>query len=265
MFNIPVLTYHKVTNQRDFGINSISPHQFEKQLNIILELDYTPITFKGLLNNPSLPPKPIIITFDDGYHCVYENVLPILNKYNTKAVIFVISNYIGKDNTWEPLPLQRKFRHLTSKQLIDLHNNGFEIASHSANHLFLPLYGIKTIKNEIASSKVVLQEIIKDEVLCFAYPYGFFNENIIKIVRESGYQFAVSNVYYRKVMKNDQLLAVKRHSIYSIDIDFLFKKKIMKFSSASKFVYFTEWLLQKGSIASITLNILKNNSILYCK
>jgi len=265
MFNIPVFTYHKVTNQKEFGITNISPERFQRQINTILELGFTPITFKGLLNTRSLPEKPIIITFDDGYACICKNVLPVLNKYNVKAVIFVISNYIGKENTWEPLSFQRKFKHLNNRQILDLHNNGFEIASHSKNHLFLPLYNLQTIKNEIYNSKTVLEDIINDKVVSFAYPYGFFNEYIMKIVHEAGYHFAVSNFYYRKLKKDYQLLAMKRHSIYSVDNNYFFKRKLIPISSKLKFVYLTEWVLQKGAIASIALNFLKNNSILYCK
>jgi peptidoglycan/xylan/chitin deacetylase (PgdA/CDA1 family) len=265
MSNIPVLTYHKVTNQKEFGITTVSPDRFERQINTILESGFVPITFKGLLNNPSLPEKPIIITFDDGYQCIYKNVLPVLDKYNAKAVVFVISNYIGKENSWEPLPFQRKFKHLNNQQVVDLHKNGFEIASHSVNHLFLPLYNIDTIKKEIYSSKIILEEIINDEVLCFAYPYGFFNENIMKVVSKAGYRFAVSNFYYGKLKKNYRLLAMKRHSIYSLDNDYFFKKKLITISLESKFVNLTEWLLQKGSIAGITLNLIKNNAYFYCK
>ena len=79
MFTIPILTYHKVTTKKEFGINNISPDRFETQIRTIIESGYTPITFKMLLkNDEKIPEKPIIITFDDGYQCVYNNIFPIL-------------------------------------------------------------------------------------------------------------------------------------------------------------------------------------------
>ena len=67
MFTIPILTYHKVTTKKEFGINNISPDRFETQIRTIIESGYTPITFKMLLkNDEKIPEKPIIITFDDG-------------------------------------------------------------------------------------------------------------------------------------------------------------------------------------------------------
>ena len=43
----------------------------------------------------------IILTFDDGYKDIITNVLPILKKYNFKAICFIVSNQIGKSNIWD--------------------------------------------------------------------------------------------------------------------------------------------------------------------
>ena len=256
--HIPVLNYHKVTNQKDFGITRILPACFEKQINIILELGYTPITFKHLVRQHSLPEKPVIITFDDGYNCIYHHVLPLLLKYHVKVVIFIVTNYIGKVNSWEGISLQKKFRHLDRKEIRELHHFGCEIASHGQNHLPLAYYNRERWKKEILNSKKILEDILGDQVISFSYPYGLFNQEIINFVQHAGYFFAVANIYYRKLRNQYSSFALKRHSIYSIDNQFLFKKKL---SPANGFnvISLSEWFIQKGSILSGIISYLKKN------
>lgn len=103
---IPILLYHDfvatVPDSDPDNFNYINtPQSFEENIKVLLENGYTFISFQELnaaINGKmSLPEKPILINFDDGYYSNYEYVFPILKKYNVKASIFVVTDKIGKE------------------------------------------------------------------------------------------------------------------------------------------------------------------------
>lgn len=103
---IPVLLYHNfVTIVPDSDPDNYSyintPESFEENIKTLLDNGYTTISFKDLNDaysgKSTLPNKPIIITFDDGYYSNYEYIYPILKKYNVKASIFVVTDKIDKE------------------------------------------------------------------------------------------------------------------------------------------------------------------------
>ena len=155
----PILAYHKISPEKEFGLTTISPQIFERQINIILESGFTPITFEKLALKNKLPEKPIIISFDDGYESVYNHALPVLEKYNIQAVVYIIAGYIGEINNWESFSLQRKYRHLSKSQIRELSDLNFEIGSHGLSHPYLPaLYKIE-LHDELDTSQKVIEDI----------------------------------------------------------------------------------------------------------
>ena len=78
-----------------------TPQSFEENIKTLLENGYTFISFNELndANNGKikLPSKPILITMDDGYYSNYEYIYPILEKYNVKASIFIVTDNIEKE------------------------------------------------------------------------------------------------------------------------------------------------------------------------
>ena len=103
---IPILLYHDfVTTVPDSDPDNFNyintPQSYEENIKALLEDGYTFISFQELndANNGkiSLPEKPILVTFDDGYASNYEYIFSILKKYNVKVSIFVVTDKIGKE------------------------------------------------------------------------------------------------------------------------------------------------------------------------
>ena len=96
--NVPVLMYHHIDEEGNDDVN-ISSELFEAQMAALAEEGYTAIFPDDLAayvyEGKSLPDKPVVITFDDGYLSNYEYAWPILEKYGMKATIFVIGSTIG--------------------------------------------------------------------------------------------------------------------------------------------------------------------------
>ena len=100
----PILEYHMVqeyTPEDGYDYN-VPPEDFKAQLEYLKENGYTTISIRDFLRAKKglqeLPEKPIILTFDDGYVSNYTELLPILEEYNVKATIFMVTNDIGRKN-----------------------------------------------------------------------------------------------------------------------------------------------------------------------
>lgn len=141
---------------------------------------------------PAKPHKYVVITFDDGYLDTYENALPILEKFNFTATVFIVSGLVGKRNQWirdEKYP--EKYL-MGWREIEEMKENGVSIGSHTISHRRLSTLDCEDAKNEIESSKKFLEDRLRTAINYFAYPYGDFNDSTVKMVIEAGYKSACS-------------------------------------------------------------------------
>lgn len=194
---IRILMYHHISRDRKFvkKYRNIAVHidEFKLHMEILQRLGYTTITFRDyslfLENKLNLPKKPIILTFDDGYESIYKEVYPIMESYGMCGVIFVLGDKTMKHSVWdfpntEPQPL------LNEQQIIELHEAGFEIGSHSLTHADLTTLSREKAWDQISRSRMLLEILIGAPVNTFAYTYGKVNSAIKELVKEAGYKFA---------------------------------------------------------------------------
>jgi peptidoglycan/xylan/chitin deacetylase (PgdA/CDA1 family) len=149
----------------------------------------------------------VIITFDDGYEDNYNIVFPLLKKYNLTAVIFLVSKLTR--NEWGIAEGEPAFNLLNDEQIKEMRHYGIEFGSHTQTHRdLLRLKSEETFK-EINESKKDLEKRIGSPISAFAYPFGGINENIKKMVRDSGYEFGIStNTGPFKL--NEDLMQIRR-------------------------------------------------------
>ncbi len=194
--NIKVLMYHRVLTE--MPANPVEWHwvtvdTFSKHLKIIDSLGFTPITFRdyylALQEKLTLPGKPIILTFDDGYRDTYHNALQILLKFNMTAVIFAMGNRQILEAGWDSSGEQDNCLLMNNDELREARALGFEIGAHSMNHLNLSTLEPETVRKEIGDSKRELEKVLGERVLSFAYPYGGLNDSVQKMTEKSGFLF----------------------------------------------------------------------------
>ncbi len=190
-FTLPILVYHYVeivTDQRDTIRKSlnITPSTFERQVQTLKENGYTFITpsqipqiQSGKLNVE----KPIIISFDDGYHDFYTDVFPILKKENIRVIAYIVPGFLDKPNYmyWDQL-----------EEIVK--SNLVEIGAHTVSHPALDKLQGQIASAEIVQSKSLLEQRLGIKVNSFAYPYGRFNDQVVKIVQSAGYISAVTEI-----------------------------------------------------------------------
>ncbi|GAB4335829.1 MAG: hypothetical protein Kow0037_16320 [Calditrichia bacterium] len=193
--SIPILNYHKIDDRWEVGVNCVKPANFLKQLEWLNDNGFNTVTFEDLLSNTPLPPNPIIISFDDGYESVYLNALPAMQKFGYRGVIFILTGYLGKENSWDANLLGKTFRHLNEKQIQKLAQAGFEIASHGVSHQAMVNLNAGEVEAELHLSRRLLSQLAEKDCVTFAYPFGIQNPEIQKLVRQAGYRFACVNVW----------------------------------------------------------------------
>jgi peptidoglycan/xylan/chitin deacetylase (PgdA/CDA1 family) len=220
---IPILTYHKISKNREWGINTVSPQKFHHQLSILKTENFTSINFHHLLDK-KVPPKPIIITFDDGYESVFENAIPALSEFGFTAAIFIVTGHIGKLNTWDANIGGNLVRHLNRQQIHELAQNKIEIGTHGISHRPFTYLTGKEADLELRESKRLLEQITGGNIISMAYPFGMQNKLIQSQVEKSGYKFACVNLFGASNHLNP--FAIRRIPVYSTDSSLAFKSKL---------------------------------------
>jgi peptidoglycan/xylan/chitin deacetylase (PgdA/CDA1 family) len=175
---VPILLYHHIQNTSYFSRYRVPPERFEQQMKLLQDWGYTTISTKMLVKaiqaGAELPPRPILITFDDGDIDVYENAFPIMEKYGFKGVFYLVANYIGQPD------------YISVAEIKEMTHAGWEIGSHGLNHIDLTMSPERQ-RAEIVESKARLEDLLDVRVNTFAYPFGKASAGIIDYVHFANY------------------------------------------------------------------------------
>lgn len=186
---VPILLYHHVApitaaltpDQKRW---TVSPEQFEEQLKWLKKRGYQPVTMAGVSanrkNGSPLPARPVVITFDDGWKDQYTFAFPLLKKHGFSATFFVITNSVGRA------------AYVNWDECRQMSRDGMDIQSHGLTHARLSVLSFTEALREIQDSKKVLEAQLHQPVTVFAYPYGSYDEDVLRLVREAGYDTAAA-------------------------------------------------------------------------
>jgi peptidoglycan/xylan/chitin deacetylase (PgdA/CDA1 family) len=189
--HVPILEYHYVRgnpNPRDqLGFNlSVSPANFAVQMDWLAARGYHPIDIADLrayfAGQVDLPPRPVVLTFDDGYEDFYTEAWPALRQHRFKAVSYVVPGLLGSN------------AYMTPAQVHQLDQAGIEIASHTVHHVDLTRVDQETLNIELQASRGYLENLLDHPVLDFCYPSGKFNARVEAAVAATGYQSATTEL-----------------------------------------------------------------------
>ena len=187
---VPILIYHSIrpyihSDTKGARRWIATPGTLESELSWLKENGYTSVTFDALathLNNGApLPPRPVIISFDDDWQSQYDNALPLLRKYGFKATFFVWVRAVERTH------------HMTWDEVRELDAEGMEIGCHTLTHLILTrLKSDDQLHHEIVAAKDMIEAHIGHPITTFAYPFGQYDERVVAAAREAGFTSARS-------------------------------------------------------------------------
>jgi peptidoglycan-N-acetylglucosamine deacetylase len=179
--------------------------------------------------------KQIIITtsWDDGHKLDFK-LAKLLKKYGIRGTFYIS-------------PKNREFRKedLLSEEEIKKLNDDFEIGAHTMTHPRLTKINENEAIKEINDSKKYLENIVKEEVRCFCYPGGKYNEKIMKLVKKAGFCYSRTMGKFefnfaQNLLLSGATLETHRNSLLTLPIDSL---RILKFTNFNliRFIKSLHW------------------------
>ncbi|HEY7910121.1 MAG TPA: polysaccharide deacetylase family protein, partial [Thermomicrobiales bacterium] len=193
VIRVPVLMYHyirinPVASDR-LGYNlSVTPADFAAQMQWLVTNGYHTV-FPSELNaaltkGGSLPTKPIVLTFDDGYRDFYDQAWPVLKQYGLKASSAVITNFVDKGDRGDTM-------YMNWNMVKELDRSGMvEIASHTLSHPDLSRTAPAQRWLELSQSKQIIEQQIGHPCTAFVYPSGKYDGATVSDATRAGYQIA---------------------------------------------------------------------------
>lgn len=225
---IPIIYYHKVIkDESEAGKHGIYVTQklFDEHLKYLADNNYKTVTLEEalLLKKENRKGKYVIITFDDGYEDNYLYAFPILKKYNFNAEIFLVAGL--ESNEWDRKDNEPLSPMLKKEQILEMKEYGIRFGSHTMGHKDLTLCTPAEMDSEISGSKKMLEEKLGFEITSIAYPYGNYNEEIIKKVKEAGYKTGYATDHGPQGMHED-IYRIRRITIFPNTDKFHFARKV---------------------------------------
>jgi len=175
-----VLMLHSL-RPRWFDASAVRGERIEQLLQVIAECGLRVGTLEEAVADRGV----VAMTFDDGYDDVMQ-LLPLLEQRRIAITIFMPTAFIGKPNSWDNFLLRGKRRHLDAAQVRRLAAAGANFGSHGHSHGDLGALPTARLKQELAESKAILEELTGREVRHLAFPFGRGGEHVIAAAKEAG-------------------------------------------------------------------------------
>lgn len=193
---VPILMYHSIATHASpsFRPFVLEPALFDEHLDYLAEHRYTTLTARECarlwsLGEP-LPPRPVVLTFDDAYGDFYDAALPALVARSMCATLFVPTAYVGGRARWLADCAEEDRPILSWDALQEVASAGVEVGAHSHTHPQMDLISPAAAREEINTSRVMIEDALGMAVGGFAYPYGYWNRGVRRAVRDAGLGYA---------------------------------------------------------------------------
>jgi len=198
-----LLGYHSISCRRaeEAGAGAI-PHlsipmeHFEKEMRYLKNHGYSFLTFSDLLDvengSQVLPPRPVIVYFDDGYRDNYLCAYPALAALNIRAAVFPVVGFIeGSTKPWESGEAHSAAA--LSWDEICAMGDVFEYGTHTMTHRKLPSLSQDEVRWEISESRRLIEARTGRKVLALSYPKSRFTMEVARVASDEGFAFMLSH------------------------------------------------------------------------
>lgn len=175
-----VLAYHSIPPEQR--------HLFVRQMEMLLRK--AKIVHADVAALPAQWKHYAAITFDDGYDDILETALPELRKRGMPSTVFVIAGLLGRKRNWEHRGGEdtSEVSLMSPERLQQIASELVHVGSHTMTHTYLPRLGPEELQEELTGSRLKLEKLLNREIKTFALPYGAYNDMVLKICREAGYE-----------------------------------------------------------------------------
>ena len=182
---VPILLYNVINTPKPDTTNSqdwIPPAEFREQMDFLATQGFHPVTLRQVWaawkERGLLPSKPIVISFDVGYHSVYANALPVLQQRKWPGTLFLQVNQTQAD-----FPIE---------EVKALTQAGWEIDSHGQTGADLTTLSEEELNTEFVGSRQEIRRAVGGLVDFFSYPQGLTDDTVVSAVEAAGYLAAAT-------------------------------------------------------------------------
>ena len=186
---LPVLLYHHVGIPREgtWPSLTVSPERFEAHMAWLKGRGYVGIRSSDWLawrqEGRPLPPRPVLLTFDDAYADTAEHAFPVLQRHGFGAAVFAVTARLGRVSTWdEPLGWTGQ-RLMTPEQVRHWAARGIEFGAHGRTHPDLRALDDRALEQEVLGSADDVEDLLGAPPVAFSYPYGLSDDRVRAAVR----------------------------------------------------------------------------------
>jgi peptidoglycan/xylan/chitin deacetylase (PgdA/CDA1 family) len=182
---VPILEYHvlgDVIPGAPYPDLFVSRPAFREEMGWLESHGYQAVTLdeveKAWYRGGTLPAKPVVLSFDDGYRPQYTFALPELRRHGWPGL----------------LNLKAQGSDLYTSNVKAMIAAGWELAAHTIHHLDLTTLDPAQLKLEVAGSRSILRHKYHVPVDNFCYPAGRFDSNVVAAVKAAGYVGATTEI-----------------------------------------------------------------------
>jgi peptidoglycan/xylan/chitin deacetylase (PgdA/CDA1 family) len=219
---IPILGYHQVSPRPDprFRRYTVTVRDFTRQMRWLAAFGYQAIDMDALVRarsgQGSLPKRPVLITFDDGFQGCADHALPVLRAHNFTAVFYLVAGLMGETSRWMLPEVGVELSLMSWETARVLIAEGFQCGAHTVTHPRLAGLDPARCRAELVDARRRLEGELGRPAVHLAYPFGSYDACVQAIVAEAGYVTACST---RAGLSgaDDDLLALHRVTIYGHD------------------------------------------------
>jgi peptidoglycan/xylan/chitin deacetylase (PgdA/CDA1 family) len=211
---LQIWMYHSIC-ENPYDPHAIPPEIFLSQMQFLQDRKKQVITLEQALVRIMTKATLlgcVVLTFDDGYLDFYSNALPILERFQYPATLFIPTGKVGGYADWDSYDKTKKL--MGWDELVNSLHRGMMISSHSVSHTFLTQCDPQQLQDELVSSLQTLQEHLGTVSPALAYPGGIYGRREQEAAREAGYLCALgTSSHWRNGYDTDlyQLTREKPH------------------------------------------------------
>lgn len=134
-----------------------------------------------------IPPRTLVLTFDDGYAGFLAYALPVLERHGFPATLYAVSGCLGGRAQWLAEAGREIPALMGAAELKSVRASGVSVGSHTVTHVRLAEAGPDQRRRELADSKAALEDLLGEEVRHLCYPYGSFDLDTVRAAAAAGY------------------------------------------------------------------------------
>jgi peptidoglycan/xylan/chitin deacetylase (PgdA/CDA1 family) len=204
----PVLCYHRVGGPRELGVTRVLRKVFARQMVALADAGWRTLTLDDFARaaSPYLFPvarltsdtRYFLLTFDDGYANLAETAYPVLADLGFTAATFLITDYVGRDNSWDVRYTRRRLPQLDWRTIERWRIRGFDFGSHGATHRRLTWLRSAVVADELLRSRqVLIQRLGTGAGRAIAYPFAAVSDRVMELTRQAGFEMGFAGPWDR--------------------------------------------------------------------